>query len=349
LLSLKIERLARKLRQDIVIFLALSMHRIFFAVCISVSLLSCNNDEAVHPLSMPPYDKLTDSINKDPKNSGLYFRRGQLLSDNDQPVFAEKDYRRAWELEPKEEYAVKLVQSLKSKSPDSAIVFLESALKKLPGNVFLEIGLANGLRQKKQYDKSLTICEDIIARYPNAVDAYMLKSGILKEQNKTAEALATLQHAYAYAPGDVELVHTLAFDLAEAKNPRVLVIADSLIKADTEKSHAEPYFFKGVYYSNTGNTAEALRQFDEAIHHDYNFLSAYINKGIIYYDQKKFEEAIKIFSLANTVSPDEADPYYWTAKTQEAMGNKAEAKTNYQRAYGLDKTMIKAKEAADRL
>jgi tetratricopeptide (TPR) repeat protein len=325
------------------------MHRIFFALCISLSLLSCNDEEPVHPLSLPPYDKITDSINKDPKNSALYFRRGQMLSDNDQPVFAEKDYRKAWELEPKEEYAIKLVQSLKSKNTDSAIVFLEEALKKLPGNVFLQIGLANGLKQKKQYGRSLAICDEIIEHYPNAVDAYMLKSEILKEQNKNAEALATLQRGYSYAPGDVELVHTLCFDLAEAKNSKVLSIADSLIKADTEKAHAEPYFFKGVYYSNIGNSAEAIRQFDEAIRHDYNFLSAYINKGIIFYDQKKYDEAIKIFSLANTISPDEADPYYWTAKTQEAMGKKTEAKANYQRAYGLDKTMTKAKEAADRL
>jgi len=36
-------------------------------------------------------------------------------------------------------------------------------------------------------------------------------------------------------------------------------------------------------------------------------------------------------------------------KCQEAVGQKDEAKLNYQRAYGLDKTFTEAKEAADRI
>ena len=33
----------------------------------------------------------------------------------------------------------------------------------------------------------------------------------------------------------------------------------------------------------------------------------------------------------------------------EALGNKTDAKTNYQRAYGLDKTMTEARDAAARM
>ncbi|MFL5809791.1 MAG: tetratricopeptide repeat protein [Flavisolibacter sp.] len=327
------------------------MHRIFFAICIGCLLLvSCNDDRnSDDPLSQPPYGDLTDSISKAPSNADLYFRRAGLLFKNNQPAFAEHDLRKAWTLQPKEEYALKLVEILKLKDPDSTIVFLNEALKKLPGNVFLQIGLAISYKQKKQLDQALSICNDIIRRYPNAVDALLLKSEILNEQNKNTEALRTLENAYLFAPGDVELVHNLAFAYAESKNPKALLLADSLIKADTKNEHAEPYYFKGVYFSNTGNITEAIKQFDEAIRHNYNFLNAYINKGIIFFDRKKYEDAFKTFKLANTVAPDEADPYYWMAKPQEAIGNKPEAKANYQRAYGLDKTLTEAKEAADRL
>jgi hypothetical protein len=36
-------------------------------------------------------------------------------------------------------------------------------------------------------------------------------------------------------------------------------------------------------------------------------------------------------------------------RCQEALGQKTEAKMNYDRAYGLDKSFIKAKEAAEKI
>jgi len=177
----------------------------------------------------------------------------------------------------------------------------------------------------------------------------MKLSELLKQQDKTNEAIAVLETAYTYAPGDVELVHTLAFDYADSKNPKALTLSDSLIAADLSKRQPEPYYFKGLYHENHGNYSQAINFFNEAISRDYYFIDAYLDKGQCYYEQKKYNEAIKTFRLAITVSPTNATSYYWLAKTEEAIGEKQEAKLDYQRAYGLDKTLKEAKEAADRL
>jgi tetratricopeptide (TPR) repeat protein len=327
------------------------MSRFFLAAMVLLFLLTaCNNDtDDRASLSRPPYDKLTDSIDRTPQNAELYYRRGSLLYSNNQQEFAEKDIRRAWQLEPKEEYALSLTTVLKQKNADSAIAFLQEALKKLPNNIALQIGLARGYQQKNQLEKSQAILDRIIAQYPGQLDALVLKSELLKQENKSAESLAILEKAYALAPEDVDLVHTLAFDYAEAKNPKVLSLADSLIGADSRNRHAEPYYFKGLYFENTGNSKEAIRYFDEAIRHDYYFLDAYMDKGQTLYGEKKYGPALNTFQLAATITPTYAEAYYWMGKTQEAMGNKADARLNYQRAYGLDKTLSEAKEAADRL
>jgi len=89
--------------------------------------------------------------------------------------------------------------------------------------------------------------------------------------------------------------------------------------------------------------------FNDAIQHDYYFLNAYIEKGKVLFDEKKYTDAMKVFQLANTISATFPDAYYWMGKCQEAVGQKDEAKLNYQRAYGLDKTFTEAKEAADRI
>lgn len=325
------------------------MHKLLLFVAISVVACSGHSSNENATLSQPPYNKLTDSIEQAPKDAGLYYRRGSLLYGNGEMKLAENDLRNAWRLDSKEEYALRLTTILKQKNSDTAIVFLQQALKKIPTSIGLHILLAKGYESKNELDKALAIADDIIKQYPGELDALMLKSEILKKQNKNAEALDLLEKAHSYAPGDVDLVHQLAFEYAEAKNPKVLSLADSLIKMDIEKRHPEPYYFKGLYYENTGNWKEAVKCFDEAIQHDFNFMDAYLDKGQTFFDQKKYADALKTFQLTTTVFPSESLPYFWLGKTQQALGDKNEARLNYQRAFGLDKTFTEAKDSADRL
>lgn len=306
-----------------------------------------SQDEAL--LSRPPYDRLTDSIKGDAGNAALYFRRGTLLYGNEETGLAEKDLRRAWQLQPKEEYGLRLALLLKQKNADTAITFLEQAVRQLPQSISLQVLLAKGYESKTETEKALAICDGLLRNYPGELDALVLKAELLRQQNKNREALSVLETAYTYAPGDVELVHQLAFTYADMKNPRALSLSDSLIKADVEHRHPEPWYFKGLYYENTGRYEEAIKDFDEAIRRDFNFLDAYLDKGETYYIQAKYAQALSAFRLAATVFPSEAEPYLWLAKTQQAMGNASEARLNYQRAYGLDKTLTEAKDSADHL
>ncbi|MGZ5286863.1 MAG: tetratricopeptide repeat protein [Flavisolibacter sp.] len=311
---------------------------------------ACNEkgqDEGM--LSQPPYTSLTDSIRQQPGAAELYYRRGSLLYANNEIKAAETDLRKAWELEPTEQYALGVSRLLRQVKPDEALSFLQEALNKLPGSLFIQVQLAQGYKSTGQLDQSLALSNQVITQYPNNIDALLLKAEILKMKDQYSEAIQILEKAYAMAPGDVELVHTLAFDYAENKNPKVLTLSDSLIMADTEKTHAEPHYFKGLYFENMGNTKEALKHFDQAISINYNFLDAHMDKGQTLFMAKRYEEAAATFNKAIIITPTFPDAFYWLAKTQEALGQKEEAKLNYQRAYGLDKTMTEAKEAADAL
>jgi tetratricopeptide (TPR) repeat protein len=315
-------------------------------------ILSCNNndvEEADSLLKGEPYSSLTDSIGVQPKNADLYYKRGVLLLQNEQNNYAEKDFKKAWSLKPDEKNALGVINILRRKNTDSAIAFIQEASKKIPGSIALKISLARGYQQKEDFEKAITVCNQIINEYPGQLDALQLKAELLQAQNKNAEALATLENAYAYTPADPELAHSLAFAYAQTKNIKAIALSDSLINADTEGKHAEPYYFKGVYYANIGNRTGALVFFNQAIQHDYYFLDAYMEKGNLFFNAKNYKEALETFQLAAKVSPTYAEAYYWMGKTKEAMGNKAEAKSDYQRAYGLDKTLTEAKQAADRL
>lgn len=312
-----------------------------------------NNDKQAFPydeiLNQKPFAPLTDSIRQFPSNDELWFRRAVLLNSNNLPEPALADFKKAWSLKKEERYALGISTLLLEKKPDSAILFLNTALTDLPESFLLRLSLARSYGESGKTVNALDICNQVLAKNPQQVDILKLKADLLDKTGNVAEATATLENAYKITPFDVELNYILALRYAEAKNPKVLALCDSLQKADSAGTHAEPYYYKGIYYSNIKDNTKALALFDEAVKHDYNFLDGYIEKGSILFDMKKYNDALAVFNLALTISPQFADAYYWIAKCQEATGKKEEAKANYQRAYSLDNALKEAKEAADRL
>lgn len=329
------------------------MSRHILIIVVVLWITGCNNQGESSKfddiLAQPPYSSLSDSIQKQPENDDLYFRRAVLLNKNNFPEPALADFHKAWALQKREQYAFAISTILADKKPDSAIVFLTTALKDLPQSILLQISLARSYEAMNKTDDALRIAKGILQINPQQVDVLKMKADLLGKKGNDTAALAVLEKAYSLTPFDVELNYVLALRYAETKNPRVLSLCDSLIKKDSLHIHAEPYYYKGIYYSNINDKGKAITSFNQAIKTDYYFLNAYIEKGSILYEQKRWPEASSIFNLAISISPKFADAYYWLAKCQEAMGQKDEAKLNYQRAYGLDKSFIEAKEAAGKI
>ncbi|HEY2722978.1 MAG TPA: tetratricopeptide repeat protein [Chitinophagaceae bacterium] len=316
-------------------------------------IMGCGNGEDASPygdlLSRPPYSRLTDSIHKIPSDPDLYYRRGMLLFKNNNNPPALVDFRKAWSINKKEIYAINIGNILLDEKPDSAILFLQDALKTLPSSIALHISLIQAYADLQKTDEALNICNAVLAQYPGQVGVLMIKSDLLDQKGDTTGALKSLEQAYVFAPANEELCYNLAFKYAQNKNARALNLCDSLLHNDTISKKAEPYYFKGVYYSNVNDKTKALDYFDKAIEFDYTFLDAHMDKGQILFDEKRYVDASKVFQLVMKISAAYADAYYWLGKCQEAQGQKDEAKLNYQRAYGLDKSLTEAKEAADRL
>jgi tetratricopeptide (TPR) repeat protein len=325
------------------------MIRLFAFGLMILLLAGCSDSGIDTVLSSAPYAPLTDSIRAAPRNADLWQRRGQLLFQHEEYNRAKSDFRQAWRLSPREDIAMSLAATLRRESDDSAFHFLQMARQQLPQSLPLAIGLARAYQKKGDPAAALELCDNILKVYPAQLDALTLKAELQEGAGREAEALRTLEQAYAYAPSDVELVHRLGFAYAQAGNEKTLKLTDSLIKADVEGAHAEPYYFKALYFENKGAGAEAIRYLDEAIRHDYNFLDAYMEKGQILFGQKQYAAAQNTFGLALRITPSFADAYYWIGRCQEAQGNRSEAKVSYQRAYGLDKTNTEAKAAAERL
>lgn len=326
---------------------------IIAAFSVLIFLMGCNEGKTDSPyqeiLNRPPFVSLTDSINKFPENDDLLFRRAVLLNENNYPEPALDDFKKAWSLSKKEQYALGVGTLLLENKPGEAVSFLQEALKVMPGNVLLQLSLARAYDQQQRIPEALELCDEVLQKNPERADVIKFKAGLLDKSGKKEEAMQALQNAYAMAPYDVELNYVLALRYAEAKNSRVINLCDSLIRADSLGIHPEPYYYKGIYYSNINDKVKALQQFDIAVRRDYNFLDGYIEKGAVLFDMKKYKEALAVFNLALTISPEFPASYYWIGKCQQAMGQIEEARLSYQKAYGLDKGFTEARDSANKL
>ena len=298
-------------------------------------------------LSQSPFASITDSIRKEPGRDDLYFRRAILLNKNNLPEPALADFKKAWSIVPAETYAVGVSNILLEKNPDSAILFLKKAIEEIPNSIFLQLSLARAYDTQGKTDEALAACNNLLAHEPDQVNVLMLKADLLLKKEDTTSAIAAMEKAYSAVPSNREVSNRLAYQYAESKNSKAVAIADSLIGRDSLKFFAEPYYVKGMYYSNINNREKAIEQFDATIKQDHRFLNAYIEKGKILLDQKKTTAALKTFELANTITPSFPDAWYWMGRCLEILGQKEEAKLNYEKAFSLDKTFTEAKEAIE--
>jgi len=322
------------------------MSRIILFVLL-LFLFACGDDEAKRDIyTEAPYAELTSRIRKEPTNAELYYLRARLFNKNGLTELAELDTRRAWHLDPKEDYAISMVNFLKEKSIDSTIVFIETALPKLPGSYSLQVELARAHQENGNAEKALEITNSVLNKHPKLVDALQLKAQLVKTQ-KADLAIATLETAHALVPSDPRIALELAFEYAESNNPKALSLTDSLIRTGTAVDTA--FYLKGLYYANTGNATAAIQNYDEAIRNNYRLLDPYRDKAQLLLRQKKYDEARNTVNLGLKVKPTEPEFFFLLAQVDEAEGNKAEAKLNYKKAYELDKTYTEAKEAYDRL
>ncbi|MBB1283909.1 tetratricopeptide repeat protein [Flavisolibacter sp. BT320] len=222
-----------------------------------------------------------------------------------------------------------------------------SSEEKTMDSLATQVSRARSYQEAGQPARALAIADSMLQKFPGQLDAIGIKAEILKQQGQEEQALALLEKAYELQPRDKETAYNLAYEYAEAKSPKALFLTDTLIKYDKTETVARAWYIKASYYKNTGNEKEALRYYDSSIVANYNFLDTYLDKGQMLLEQKKYEQALRTFATGQKLSPGTADFYFWVAKTQEAMGNKADAKMNFERAFALDKTMTEAKTAAE--
>ncbi len=326
-------------------------------LCLTVllTLFSCEGEEEQfnagieQALESPPFAALTDSIRQSPEDVPLRLKRALLLSQHNLHELATADYRKAWEESGNEDVALQYISNLLliNELP-RAIGLLNEGAAAFPENTEFNRRLGELYTQNGELEAGLEQYDYIIDKDSTNFEAWFDRGMLLSRMKDTASAIASLETSFALLPINYSGI-PLASLYISRKDPRALEVCNILLAKDSIEVQAEPVFMKGVYYAETKDYDKALTLFDECIKRDWKMTEAYIEKGIILYERKKYEDAMKVFTLAGTVSNSDADVYYWMGRCFEATGDRDNARANYQRAFALDETFLEARDGIRRL
>jgi tetratricopeptide (TPR) repeat protein len=206
------------------------------------------------------------------------------------------------------------------------------------------------LVQNNNYSKALEKVEKLLAKDSANPGWLYMKADALERSGDTASALLFYNKAVNAAGTFIEAEMRAAILFAEKGNSNALTITNRLLKTATANSlRSDILRVQGIYYARTGDHSKAINIFDRIIKEDYTYMDAYIEKGWVYYDLKKYEEALQVFSKSTNVSNKFAEGYFWMAKTEEKLNKREEAIANYKRSLALDQGLNEAREALKRL
>lgn len=173
------------------------------------------------------------------------------------------------------------------------------------------------------------------------------QSAIPRGEMPMAEQDLSEEYFLAQDPLKKKYAQTLA--LAEKGDPTALTLCDSLLASQEAKADAEPYYYKGVYYSQIGDLDQAIRWFDKTIQTDYKFKEAYIEKASLLIEKNNVDAARKELETVRDLDPSFPNLYYWLGKWAEAVGKKQQAVNYYEQSLALDPSIQEASKAIERL
>lgn len=225
---------------------------------------------------------------------------------------------------------------------------LKNAIKQYPDSLLLIQNLIEAYRDEGSYDSALALTDNQIKKDSNNAYLWNMKAALHFENDDTLNAIKALEHAVDIYPMPEYLV-ALGTIYAEVKNPKSLIIADGLLKANRVKSGADAMFIKGLYYSYNNDKTKAINYFDSSLHMDFTYMFSYREKAIALYDLGKYREALDVLKRAVTVQNSFDEGYYWMGKCYEKLNKNDEAIQSYQTALLYDNNFIEAKEALNKL
>ena len=244
------------------------------------------------------------AIAKNPKQADAYHYRGVVEDQTGQKADAEKDYRKALEIQPDlEESAVNLAAiEIEAGKYDDAVTLMKKASAKNPKSPAIHENLAMALSGKGDVDGANKEFDEAMRLEPNNALTAVTYAQHLARSNKPKDAAAKLDQATRLANNDAGILAAIAIEQKNMKDFKSCIT--TLDKAIASKDVAELRIYRGSCKLGQKDLPGATADFKDAVAKEPNNAVAHYSLGNALGDGGKLQDAIGEWEQAIKLQPD---------------------------------------------
>lgn len=297
----------------------------------------------------PEIARLSAELAANPRRSDLYYARAQAFYDRESYDEAIADLQQAWQLDSTHaEYLHLLADAyLDYFKSREALRTMERAAERFPERIPTLLKLSEFQLILQQHEASLKTIDRVFRLDPQNAEGYFMFGMNFKEMGDTARAINSFQTAVENDPKLIDGWINLGQLQAALGNPIAARYFDSALRispGNIQVMHA-----KAFYLQSQDKLAESLVLFREISSLDPQYTDAYFNAGLLYLDLDSIPQAYKQFQVALETNPVFIEGYYYRGVAAEIMGNKEQARRDYEQALRLAPDYQDAQEGIARL
>ena len=201
------------------------------------------------------------------------------------------------------------------------------------------------LMLENNFDLAITHINHLLKENPVNPAWLFIKADALEKKHDTATALQCYLKADSIAGKFLQARMAILNIYAETLNPLTISYSTNLLQDPaSEKIQSDILMMQAIYLTKSGKINQAEAIYSKIIKEDYTFLQAYIEKGLLYYDQQQYQKALDIFELSTEVKNDFAEGYFWMGKTYNKLHQKEAAILHFKKSLALDPSIQEARE-----
>jgi len=294
--------------------------------------------------------KLSELINKEPENAGLYYKRALIYLDKNNNDNALNDVYKAIGIDNKNsDYFCLLADILfatgKLKKSTEAI---EQAIALKPSNTNALLKKAELFFFYKKYDSTFYYIDKTMKLDKNNNKALFMRAMAFKEAGDTNKAINDFNTVIENENNHIEAYMQLGLLYSIKKNKLALDYFNNVLNIDP--TNIEALYAKAMFFQESAEYNKAIETYTSIINIKPDYKFAYFNLGYIHLVYLKvYNVAIDYFSKAIAVAPDYYEAFYNRGYSYELRGDIFNAKKDYKTALELKTNYQKAIDGLNRI
>lgn len=252
---------------------------------------------------------LENALRLDSTDVELYYKLARLY-ETSKPLKAIETYEKVASIIGPDWNVLIRVAELYEKlgNLDAAVLSIEKLVSLDPANVSLQKILIEFYQKSKELDKALGVVNDIIELTPDDLDARERKAQILIAQNKWE--LAAEEYNYMLkqknVPLDIKIrIGASYFNRSLSDSTLAKITKEFFQTIDKDTLDWQVKMFLGAVAINEKKDSLAIEYFKVVTDLARWNVDAWIRLGGLYFDNRKYEEAVKVMDEAIELFPDD--------------------------------------------